>query len=493
MEIVGGLRSVGRATSVLDTANFETFEALYPEDVRSDTYEWALRQPSIMRSGLFTNRIATDFALPSRLRKRQNAAFERIGEQLVARSQPVAVFFKVESSKDIRPTLLALARVRAMRPRTRIFGFGRAFSDDHALGRVLRNFDAVVLGSTFLPGPLCDAVTRRDWADIPNLAYYDGPQLVLTRRERPSSDAASARVLERSLYTASPAYSKIRVFDFFVGRTGAGAGSMVAPDTREYSEAVGAIRSAVDAFGSKALCIRTGSRGDDSPLERALLSSDLRITYATSIDPAETPRTRLGLLSASGCVAIDIPVFSGSQLLLDRHYRKQFTVTQVERLARTARFSGLFTSMHFEFPCVDDDYHTEDETVRLIGRANPNSAMISPPCAAAAARPGPLALEFGPIRRRARVRALKQCASLCGKVHELNVPTGVDAATALIASLAGFRGRESAFVEHVGLQLLSGDTTGLAETIEQINDGARKPARSFSFKPIALRQNAAAN
>ena len=55
------------------------------------------------------------------------------------------------------------------------------------------------------------------------------------------------------------------------------------------------------------------------------------------------------------------------------------------------------------------------------------------------------------------------------------------------------RNRESAFVELAGLQLLSGDATGLAETIEQINDAARKPARALLFKPFMTAQNAAAN
>jgi hypothetical protein len=266
---------------------------------------------------------------------------------------------------------------------------------------------------------------------------------------------------------------------------------MQAGDVTDHAGNLKAIRSMVDAFGSHAMCVR-GASGGDNGLERALLASDLRISYATSVDPADTARTRLGLLSAAGCVAADIPVFSGSQRLLDTHYQKRFTVTQVERLARAARFSGLFTSMHFTFPCREDDYHTEDETVRLVRRANPSSTVVTEPSSENAPG-GPLALEFAPLRRRARARTRKQCIELRRKVRELNVSTGIDAATALIAGLAGFRGREPAFVELTGLQLLSGDTTGLAETIEQINDAARQPARAIAFKPLNLAQNAAAN
>ncbi len=491
MEIPGALLHTGHGVAVLDAANFETYEMLYPEESRADTYEWALRQLQSAYSSLFVRGGGADFALPSKLIKHQRAVFEKLGERIVARTDPAAVCFKVNSRKDLRPTMLAAARVRATRPRARIFAFGDAFHDDQTLSRALEAFDAVMLGPDLPIAELCAAANRRAWRPIANLAYYEGSQLVLTRRDGDASPARGAH-LERFLYTASPAYSKIRVFDVFAVRSGVGAGSMDAGIATDHAETIGAIRATIDAFGSHTMCIRP-SGGNDAGLERALLSNDLGISYSTTIDPAETARTRLGLLSACGCAAIDIPVHSGSQRLLDTHYQENFTVTQVERLARAAKFSGLFTSMHFTFPCREDDYHTEDETVRLVRRANPNSAVISPPPSHDVPGGGALALEFAPLRRRAVARARKQNAELGRKLRELNVPVGVDATTALVAGLAGFRGRESAFVELVGLQLLSGDTTGLAETIEQINDAARRPARALVFKPFVAAQNAAAN
>jgi hypothetical protein len=484
MELAGAFRSAGRSVSVADAGNFETFESLYPAEVQADTYEWALRQPNESFSSLFTDSIS-EFALPSRLKKRQHTVYERIGERLVSRTEPTAAFFQITAKKDLNPTLIAVQRVRAVRPRAKLFAFGPAFDDDHTLSRALRSFDAVLLGSHDGAEQLCASTDRREWRAIPNLAYYDGSRLMLTRRAAP--DEPAVRNLDTFLYTASAEYSKIRVFDVLAVRSGVGLGSMQAGDGTDHSGTLKTIRSMVDAFGSHAMCLQ-----GDNGLERALLSSDLRVAYATSIDPADTARTRLGLLSAGGCVAVDIPVFSGSQRLLDTHYQKSFTVTQVERLARAARFSGLYTAMHFTFPCREDDYHTEDETLRLVRRANPHSAVISEPAFENTAG-GPLAFEFAPLRRRARARSRKQCVELRRKIREINVPTGVDAATGLVASLAGYRGRETSFVEVTGLQLLSGDTTSLAELIEQINDTARQPARAIAFKPLNLAQNAAAN
>lgn len=488
------IRKSGRSVSIIDAGNFETLEMLYPRDVQPEAYEWALRQPIEAVPGLFVCNSPHQFALPARLRKCQSAVYERLGERLVSKVDPAAVCFKIESKKDLAPTLLAARRVRAMRPRSRVFAFGPGFADETVLSRGLRAFDAVSLGPVFPAHDLCQSTDRRGWRSIPNLAFYDGARLILTRKSLDSSTLTGSEIIEeRFLYTEGAKYSKIRVFDVVAVKAGADSSSMESGESKQRPDVLGLIRAMTEAFDSRAFCVR--GPGDDAPptLERGLLSADLRVSYATTLDPADTARTRLGLLSASGCVAADLPIHTGSQRLLDTHYHRNFTVTQVERLARAARFAGLFTSMHFTFPCSEDDYHTEDETVRLIRRSNPGSAVISHLPSQGTPDGGILALEFGPFRRRARVRARKQSAELENKVRELKVPVGISAATALVAGLAGYRGRESAFVEVAGLQLLSGDTTGLAETIEQINDAARRPAQSAVFRPLAIAQNVAAN
>ncbi len=490
----GALRSAGRSVSIVDAGSFETLEMLYPQSVQSEAYEWALRQPIETVSALFVTASAHGFALPARLRKCQSAVYERLGERLVAKSDPAAVCFKIDAKKDLAPTLLAARRVRAMRPRTRVFAFGAGFADDLVLGRGLRAFDAVLLGPSFPVAELCEAADRKAWRAIPNLAFYDGVRLTLTRKETYPSNLENVESgVERFLYTDGAKYSKIRVFDVVTVRSGADSSSMGSGDPTERSERLRAIRSLSDAFDSRAFCVRGEDGTAPAGIERDLLASDSRYTYSTTLDPAVTAKTRLGLLSASGCAAVDLPIFTGSQRLLDTHYHLNFTVTQVERLARAARFAGLFTSMHFTFPCSDDDYHTEDETVRIIRRSTPGSTVISHLPSQGTPDGGLLALEFGPFRRRARARARQQTIELEKKVRELNIAVGIDAATALVAGLAGYRGRETAFVEVAGLQLLSGDTTGLAETIEQVNDAARKPVQTGAFRPLSISQNTAAN
>jgi hypothetical protein len=92
-----------------------------------------------------------------------------------------------------------------------------------------------------------------------------------------------------------------------------------------------------------------------------------------------------------------------------------------------------------------------------------------------------------------RARAVKKADALREKVRELGVPLDINAHTALLAGLAGYRGREVEFAEVAGLQLLSGDATGLAETIERINTAAARPARMSAFRPFTAEGNAVAN
>lgn len=488
------LRATGTNTSAIDLANFESLEMLYPQALQSDAYEWALRQPRESMPALFVEHSPHQFALPARLKKHQSGIYERLGEQLVAKVEPAAVCFKIVDRKDLAPTLLALRRVRAMRPRTRIFGFGPGFADETVLSRGLRAFDAVMLGPDLPVAELCSASDRRDWRAIPNLTFYDSARLTITRKDLDTDFLPdAAKLKEKILYTAVTKYSKMRVFDVFAVQSGADSSSMELNKEFADDSRLAAIKSLSEVFDSRTFCLR-GERGQcPRSVERELLSAGLRVTYSSELDPADTARTRLGVLSASGCVAADLAIHTGSQRLLDNYYSRNFTVTQVERLVRAARFAGVFASTHFTFPCSEDDYHTEDETLRLVRRSNPGSAVVSYLPGQDTPESGLLALEFGPLRRRARARARRQSAELENKIREINITVGVDAPTALVANLAGYRGRESAFVEVTALQLLSGDTTGLAETIEQVNDAARRPAQSAAFRPLTLIQNAAAN
>jgi hypothetical protein len=389
--------------------------------------------------------------------------------------------------------MIVAARVRAVRPRTRVYAFGRVFEEDGLLAKAVKLFDAIALGDVF---PIVDILSfePKHWPRVPNLAYHDGTRLTLTGLQPwHSGEPALSASPEKFLYTLPAEYTKINVFDVLAiaARDESGISMRQSDDP---SSTMSTLRSIADQLNTRAFHFRGIEHSDDATLERRLLSSGLGITFACSLDPERTAKNRMGLLSAAGCAAVNVDLSSGSQRLLDTYYRRNFTVTDAERLLRASKFSGIFTAAHVTYPCTQDDYHTEDETLRLIRRAGPSSVVVTPePPTFGSGAKGLLAQEFGPFRRHLRSRALKQASALKEKIRELNIPLDIDANTAQMAGLAGYRGRETEFTELVGLQLLSGDTTGLAETIERINTAAAKPARISAFRPFTADGNAVAN
>lgn len=82
---------------------------------------------------------------------------------------------------------------------------------------------------------------------------------------------------------------------------------------------------------------------------------------------------------ASGCILHTHEVFSGSQWLHDRFYRSESTITKLETALRASKSAGIETVAELTYPCPVDDYHTRDETLRMIQRTLPHATSIRLP------------------------------------------------------------------------------------------------------------------
>lgn len=96
--------------------------------------------------------------------------------------------------------------------------------------------------------------------------------------------------------------------------------------------------------------------------------------YASAADASFFPSE-----FASGCVLHTHEIFSGSQWLHDRFYRSGSTITQMESLLHASKDAGIETVAELTYPCPADDYHTRDETLRLIRRTIPHAANVRLP------------------------------------------------------------------------------------------------------------------
>ena len=65
-----------------------------------------------------------------------------------------------------------------------------------------------------------------------------------------------------------------------------------------------------------------------------------------------------------------------------------------------------------------------------------------------------------------------EVARIRADIHELGVTTEIGAEIALIADLAGCRGKEFEFADEFAYSLAMGDTSGIANVVGSINEAA---------------------
>ncbi len=208
---------------------------------------------------------------------------------------------------------------------------------------------------------------------------------------------------------------------------------------------------------------------------REILARRLRVLYSREAHPGDTPSRAFAALRLSGCTAIEYCVRSGSQRLLDEHYRHPISVSRTEGQLRASAFSGIFTVAHFTYPCPEDDYHTQAETLRLIERSRPNAVKVG-------LMPG-----VPPS-----VRQLRDKSRLLALIEELGISTAVSAKMALMAALAGHAGQEAEFARDVERRFETCDMAGLTSIVDRINAPQRAAAMG-ACPPFAADLSAVVN
>ena len=494
----------GHRTAILDFGTVEMFEKLYPSSLRAR----AIQHVEGLRSknqdygyDVETGPVAK-FSQAKLLAEHQKGVWENVGEKIAARRDFDFVVVSVAHPKDLTAARIAASRLRALVPRTKVFAWGAAFIDNQDLvAKSVRYFDAVYLG------PLGDGISRlaealnetKKWRSIPDLAYVDGVRFNLTPPAPVLSGPVPGPAFDEQVYGAISEQTKLKVFDLDEVNPTDGTHTKKPKNNgilKPIEVLLEEIRSLHTLYNAHAFhlsgCLQESNHATD--IAREMLTQRLRICYSRESDIASTPPHSLAILSASGCRAVDFRIDSGSQRLLDTYYRHPFTVTQIERVLRRSSFSDLFSATHYTYPTVEDDYHTLAETLRLIARSNPDSVTINLPRANGPdGRRGLLFQEFRPFLKSAWKRAAAERADAREAVRELGVDLDISARFALLAELAGHQGREAEFRAQMTYQMLTGDTFGIASSVERINERATSPVQSIFLKPFTPFHDAIAN
>lgn len=300
--------------------------------------------------------------------------------------------FSVGVRDDLEAVAAISREVRRHRPDLPLVAAG-AFAERYA-GGVLEAcpvLDGVLVGPA---GPSVAAWAevvgdRSRWAHIPNLVHRLGNETRRTRRENVESAVAPMPAYDGEVYPAlQETGAKIRLFELEDSYASAHSGPAWGPfggaprarpkSTHRIGEE---IRYLMAAFGARVFCFAPseGQGGHVGAIALSILRNGLDISYSRNdyMDPASVGM--FPLLHASGCEAILFQVDTGSQRLLEDYYGRRMKVSQMEEVLRESQSAGLFTVVRLTYPCPADDFHTREETLRLIRRTHPDGALVEMP------------------------------------------------------------------------------------------------------------------
>jgi len=216
-------------------------------------------------------------------------------------------------------------------------------------------------------------------------------------------------------------------------------------------------------------------------------------------------------LAQSGCRVLTLRVESGSQRLLDRFHGRGFEITHCEQVLRACGAAGIYSASGFIYPCPEDDYHSREETARLIRRGQPGSVTLSLPevLPGSAWRQSPEAYGFRACHpfggwhewERARgwcvgaraghdfrmrgwssARIAREQQLLRAAILEARVHYGIVGRVALLARLSGYDGMEDVYAARLGKALRSLDVEELSVLMQLYNHHAALTAPVKSYR-----------
>jgi hypothetical protein len=496
--IAGHLGESGHRTEIRDFGTLEMLQRLYPERFQRTAIEktdqhCAGKERAKPVSFLDRWKSRREFGS---LEQHQESVYREIAESIITEKSLDFIVFSLDTELDHAICAYVVPFIRYACPGVRVVGTGPLFQEErsHVAG-CLPLFDCIYWGrsgTSFARWANC-LESRDDWQRIPFLAYSDSVRMYITKSEydRVEVDEVSPDY-SREVYPALYDETKILYFDIeeVAASDSPGKGHIKTPE-RVADE----IRLIGKQFKTVSYHI-SGSSSDPNHAEdlaREILERNLNIRYTRECHVASVRTSTFSTLSASGCAGIDFQIDSGSQRLLDRYYRHPFGVSQIEQAIRAARFSNLYTVMKFVYPSVEDDYHTMEETLRLIRRSKPHGTNVEIP-AQEHRKTSDLKSRF---RSKPKLRSQSDIEleydELCDSVHEFGISTEMTPGLAFLAELSGFRGREEEFLDQTTYQLMAGDIAGVESLIVGINKALRGKVNPFALTPFTRLQHVVGN
>ena len=464
--VAGGLEALGHSTEIWDYGSVELVDRVFPAEIRAATRIVADRflgdsAPGSLAalSALWRLR-----GMNEAFEARQGQAGAEVAHQLASSEALSFVAFWLDQETDFRTSLVIAERLRAWAPHVRQAAMGpfveRRSGD---IARATDVFDCCcVQDPEWSISRWADRFDRPEtWPRLPNLAFQG-----MEAAAKFEGETWPAPCYQPEIYPALATGMKLLLFAVETAR-----GTQSKPVRTVCNEMAGLLTfhrvRAFQCVGSEPTAAQVEA------LAHEILLRGLRLWYGRTGVTRDMRLKSFAALKASGCQVMPFRVESGSQLLLDDYYHRDFGISEAERVLRACKLSGVFTLARLVYPCSEDDRHTRAETLRFIDRTRPHAAEID--ASGAGAGLG----KTGPTRRASRERE-----SLVRDIGELGVATTLSAEAALAARVCGYEGHEQDFGALLRRQFFTGDIAGLASTVKRFNERVRTVANTVAFQPF---------
>lgn len=470
-----------------------------------------------------------------RFTRQQQAVLTESADLLGRNSGVDMLVFRLETADDVGPALFLASRIKSETSRTLICGAGPFVeSFGPLLGELRKGIDVWVLDEPEVALPRLASVVHRpeSWTKIPNLCVQEAGQALFTeRRQEVRLSQLPPPAYDLETYPALGGYGKIKLFTIEDSRGAPphrrGHMDHSAPlQLKPASQVVGEMRRLATHHGARTYHFSSlhTPASHARAIARELLVRGLQVRYSRSWTPDGSDPGVYDALRASGCAAVGYHVCTGSERLLADYFGAGWSVSETERVLRASKAAGLFTCARLVYPTPADDYHTEDETLRLIRRTCPDAVAVAVPELAPRSAWYENAQRYGfSFRRKSYMEDVLKCRAkfplpphrwpslpyrlgrwsgsevirrqeqLILAIKGSSVVVYLSEVMALLSCVLGSAGKEFEFHRDLRRLLPSGDLDGVARLVTTFNEHGCVPAKPVGLQPFVPSRAAVGN
>ncbi len=522
--LAGALLCAGHETLVLDYGTTENIAAMFPKDARALAKAAYMSAMGSIKAGEpFRGETLNSFALlDAKLQEVSRNRCQQIAEDIIEHVRNLRadfVGFKLWNGDGFTGTIEIAKRVKSRCTNVKVFA-GGAHVDifREKIFEATDVFDALAFGEgeeTIVQ--LAEFVLgKRKLADVDNVIFKEnGRPVVGPARRIEDLNTLPLPCYDESVYSALSGNKKIRiaVLDesrgcpfgcYFCIHPIKSGSKLRVKNARRVVEEMNRITAEV---GTRAF--RYAGSATPPPLAKEIgnliVGKRMDVSYAAFGNAQYRGTDCFEKMGRSGCKALFFGIESGSENILARHMGKKVEPARISEAIEASKKAGIFTVGSIIFPSPFETDESERQTIELLCEARPDSVLVQFPLiypgtewaehpakfgfsfdrteyvkAAMTYKAKPLMpIEFwddlpfeSSGRDFANIRA--EAARLTLDLERKGILTSVSDELALMADLAGFRGREREFRDLTRDIFFCGDVERIEEIVARINTTAMK-------------------